>query len=93
MKEREEEGRPCTLTSKNKGNQKQEQQEELVDTLRKYITQEEKIFGEYLTREEIVRMKLEFEEESENTRKKGVFQISRGSVYMLVSGHAGKRHM
>jgi hypothetical protein len=59
--------------SENQGNQKQEEHNALVDTLRKYITLEEKVFGEFLTREEIIRMKLNFEEESADKKKQKFF--------------------
>jgi hypothetical protein len=69
MKEQRE-GRPQgQLTTENRTNQKQEQQgwddrprDALVKQLRDYVKEQKKIFGEFLTREEIIRIKLNFEE-------------------------------
>jgi hypothetical protein len=80
MKEQQE-GRPQgELTTENRTNQKQEQQggddrprDVLVKQLQGYVKEQEKIFGEFLTREEIIRLKLNFEEESAANKQRKEF--------------------
>jgi hypothetical protein len=80
MKERGE-GRPQEeLTTENTIKQKQDergwyerQHKKLVKKLQDYVEKQEKVFGEYLTREEIIRMYLNFEEESGDERIKAFF--------------------
>jgi hypothetical protein len=77
MKEREEQGRPRgQLTTEDNITQNQEQEDrhdssqELVKQLQDYVKEQEKIFGEFMTREEIIRIKLNFEEDLEASKER-----------------------